>query len=123
MESKKPTIDFDTMRSNCIQIHQEVFEMYKVASHIGEDLELPVKSADELRTNEKTKTWDGMGRFAKELLDNETIWAKLPERLWVNIDVVYQGQKKEWVKEEAKKSLLDCYYQLGGKNLYYEAVS
>lgn len=123
MESKKPTIDFDTMRSNCIQIHQEVFEIYKVANHIGKDLELPVKSADELKTNEKTKSWDGMGRFAKELLDNEVMWSKLPERLWVNIDILYKGQKKEWVKDEAKKSLLDCYYQLGGKNLYYEAVS
>ena len=123
MESKKPIIDFDTMRSNCIQIHQEVFEIYKVANHIGEDLELPIKSADELKTNEKTKSWDGMGRFAKELLDNENIWAKLPERLWIDIDVAYLGHKTEWIKEEAKKSLLDCYYQLGGKNLYYESAS
>lgn len=115
---KTPTIDFATMRENCIQIHQEVFELYKVAEHIGEDLNLPVKSADELRTNENTKSWDGMGRFAKELYDNESIWNQLPEKLWVRLDVAYEGQRKEWVKEDAKKSLLDCYYQLGGKNLY-----
>jgi hypothetical protein len=117
----KPTIDFDTMRSNCIQIHQEVFELYKVANHIGEDLNLDVKSADELIHNEKTKTWDGMGRFAKELLDNECVWEKLPEKLWINIDMVFIGQKKEWIKEDAKNSLLNCYYQLGGKNLYYDS--
>jgi hypothetical protein len=116
MENKKLTIDFDTMRSHCMQIHQEVFELYKVANRIGEDLELPVKSADELRTNEKTKSLDGMGRFAKQLLDNDTVWSKLPERLWINIDI-HSGQKKEWIKEEAKKSLFNCYCQLGGKNL------
>lgn len=25
---RTPTIDFETMRENCIQIHQEVFEIY-----------------------------------------------------------------------------------------------
>lgn len=118
---KTPKIDFATMRENCIQIHQEVFEIYKVADHIGEDLNLSVKSADELKTNENTKSWDGMGRFAKELYDNENMWSQLPEKLWVKLDVAYEGHKKEWVKEDCKKSLLDCYYQLGGKNLYFNS--
>jgi len=119
MATKIPTIDFYTMRANCIQIHQEVFEIFTVANHIGEDLNLPIKSEDELSTNERTKTWDGMGRFAKELLDNNEMWDKLPEKLWIGINPNNIGEKKEWIKQEAKASLLDCYYQLGGKNLYY----
>ncbi len=123
MKNNAPTIDFDTMRENCIQIHQEVFELYKVANHIGEDLNLSVKSADELRTSEETKTWDGMGRYAKMLYDNNEMWAKLPDKLWINVAVAFEIQRIEWVKEESKKSLLDCYLQLGGKNLYYNTVS
>ncbi len=118
MSNNKTTIDFDTMRTNCIQIHQEAFELFIVANHIGETLQLPVNSADELRTNINTKSWDGMGRFAKDLYDNETLWSKLPRELRINLNVAFQGSTKLWKKEEAKASLLDCYYQLGGKNLY-----
>ncbi len=108
------SIDFDTMRSNCIQIHQEVFEMFLVADHIGEKLDIKVKSADELKTHEETKTWDGMGRYAKELYENQQVWDQLPVSLWIDI----HGNKTQWVKEKARAELLDCYYQLGGKNLY-----
>ena len=114
-----PTIDFDTMRVNCIAIHQETFKLFKVAKHIGESLNLVVNSADELKTNQQTKTWDGMGRFAKELYDNFELWNKLPDSLNITIDVAYQGQKEFWEKEKAKKELLDCYYHLGGKNLFF----
>jgi len=108
------TIDFDTMRSNCIQIHSEVFYMLKVANHIGEDLGLIVKEADELIKHPETKSWDGMGRYAKKLYDDVEMWEKLPIKLWVE----YEDRKIEWIKEKAKAELLDCYYQLGGKNLY-----
>ena len=110
----KPTIDFDTMRVNCIEIHQQTYELFLVAKHIGEELNLIVQSADELRTHEQTKTWDGMGRFAKKLYDNTAMWAKLPEQLWV---VNFNNDKVKWKKENALKELIDCYYQLGGKNL------
>lgn len=116
MGTEKPTIDFDTMRENCIQIHQEVSEIFNVAKHIGESLELPVKSADELRKHPEMKKWDGMGRFSKELYDNTLLWNKLPEELWITLDG--SGKRKHWIKEKAKKELLSCYYHLGGKNLY-----
>ena len=114
MKNNDFKIDFFTMRENCIQIHQEVFELFCVAKHIGEKLNLPVKSADELRTSPLTETWDGMGRFAKQLFDDNQLWDAMPDRLLVKVDTL----RKEWVKEKAKKTLLDCYYQLGGKNLY-----
>lgn len=111
-------IDFDTMRVNCIQIHQEVFELLIVAKHIGEELNLIVKDADELRNNPETKTWDGMGRYAKTLYDDTAMWDILPETLNIRIDVSYDGQKKLWNKKEARAELLNCYQSLGGKNLY-----
>jgi len=114
MENKELTISGGVMRENCIEIHQQVFELYKVADHIGEDLELEVKSANDLLG----KTWPAMGRFAKELHDNSELWDKLPESMRVQIDVAYTGQSTQWVKEEARKRLLDCYFELGGKRLY-----
>lgn len=108
------TIDFNTIRSCCIQIHQETYELFKVAGYIGETIDIPVKSADELRTNKNTKSWDGMGRYAKELYDNKEIWYKMPEHLTIKI----MGQPKNWNKEEARKELLNCYEQLGEKSLY-----
>lgn len=107
-------MDFQVMRENCISIHQEMYELFKVADDIGVDLNLTVKSADELKTHISTKSWDGMGRFAKDLYDNTTIWDKLPDRLWI------QGvsHRQEWKKEEARKELLDCYFHLGGEKLF-----
>jgi len=113
MENQKLTISGGVMRENCIEIYQQVFELYKVANHIGVDLELEVKSADELRG----KAWEDMGRFAKELHDNKALWAKLPDRLHVEIDVAYKGQRTKWIKAKAIESLLDCYYELGGNRL------
>jgi hypothetical protein len=79
-----PKIDFDIMRSNCIQIHQEVFEMFQVAHYIGVDLHLLVRSADELKSHEQTRSWDGMGRFAKQVYDDNKTWDILPEKLFVH---------------------------------------
>lgn len=109
-------IDFDTMRSNCIQIHQEVHEMILVAKHIGETLKFPydIIEANDLMSNDFTKNWNGMGIFAKDLYDNESLWNQLPSKLTIQLNTC----KKEWIKEEAKSELLDCYYQLGAKNLY-----
>ncbi|HSE56944.1 MAG TPA: hypothetical protein VLB02_02575 [Candidatus Paceibacterota bacterium] len=106
-----PSIDFDTMRSNCIQIHQECFEL----SLVTKKLNIPVQTIphDELSTNEKTKTWNDMGRYAKELFDNDKMWATLPEKL----DIELRTGTKTWSKNEAKKSLLDCYKNLGGELL------
>lgn len=109
----KPTIDFDTMRANCIQIHQETFLLFKVAKHIGEELDITVKSADELRTHPDTKSWDGMGRFAKKLYDNIKVWDAMPTHL----SLVYDGERVYWEKDKARAELLNCYQQLGGKNL------
>lgn len=106
---KNPTIDFETMRANCIQIHQETFLLIKVAKHIGEELNLIVKEADELKTHADTKMWDGMGRFAKSVYDNNKIWDAMPEYLSI--------PEKIWKKEEARKEFFNCYQQLGGKNL------
>jgi hypothetical protein len=107
-----PKIDFDTMRSNCIQIHQEISEMFQVAHYIGVDLHLLVRSADELKSHEQTRSWDGMGRFAKQVYDDNKTWDILPEKLFVH------HLKIDWVKQKAQDSLLDCYYHLGGNNLY-----
>lgn len=104
------------MRANCIQIHQETHEILLVADHIGEDINIKVKSADELRTHEETKTWDGMGRYAKELYDNNELWNVLPEHLVITLP--HNDSKIQWKKEAAKAELLNCYQQLGGKNLY-----
>lgn len=111
------TIDFNTMRVNCIQIHQETFELLQAARQIGLDLGLIVNDADQLANHEQTKSWDGMGRFAKQLLDNSEMWDKLPSRLWIFIEKKDNGPKKEWIKDKAKSELLDCFYQLGGYNL------
>jgi len=110
-----PTIDFDTMRVNCIQIHQETSELFKVADRIGVDLNLIVKSADELRKHELTKSWDGMGRYAKDLVDNTTLWDQLPVHLSITM---CDGSRKMWIKEEAKAELLNCFQELGGNNLF-----
>lgn len=111
------SIDFETMRVNCIQIHQEVFELLLVAKQISVDLGLHVTDADQLGKHEKTKSWDGMGRFASELYDNKEMWAKLPECTYIKINVSWEGQTKLWDKEKARAELLDCFYQLGGNNL------
>lgn len=117
----KPTIDFNIMRSNCVEIHQQLTMLFKVAKQVGEKLNLIVNSADELRTHEQTKTWDGMGRFAKELHDNAGVWARLPESLTLRVDLAYEGHIDTWHKEKARKALLDCYLELGGKNLYVKS--
>ena len=111
---EKITIDYDTMRENCIQIHQEVHELYLVANHIGEDLGLAVKSADELITHPETKSWDGMGRYAKMLYDKKEMWDKLPNKLWV----VSNEHRIEWIKDKSRNELLNCHFHLGGKKLY-----
>jgi hypothetical protein len=102
------------MRSNCIQIHQETFLLLIVAEHIGERLNLIVESADELRTHPETKTWDGMGRFAKSLYDNDKMWESMPE--YLNI-VLPAGDRTTWKREDSRKELLNCYQHLGGKKL------
>lgn len=102
-------IDFDTMRVNCIQIHQETLMLFKVANHIGEKLNLIVENADELKTHPETKAWEGMGRFAKSLYDNKEMWDSLPEHL--------HAQGISWEKDAAKKELLNCYQHLGGKRI------
>ena len=111
---KKTTIDFDTMRVNCIQIHQETHELFQVAEHVGEDLNLVVETADELKTHPETKTWEGVGRFAKSLYDNKDLWNSMPEYLSIG--------NKYWEKEKSRAELLNCYQQLGGKNLDIELI-
>ncbi len=109
-----PKIDFDTMHANCIQIHQECYEIELVTKQRG--LPLLTISKDELKSNEKTKSWDGMGRYAKELYDNKEIWETLPPQAQI---VCNEMVPKLWKREEARASLLDCFEQLGGKNLYF----
>jgi hypothetical protein len=99
------------MRANCIQIHQETHLLFIVAKHIGEELNLIVKTADELKKHPETKTWDGMGRFAKSLYDNTKIWDAMPEHLSIPELPIH------WKKEKARNELLNCYQHLGGKNL------
>lgn len=84
--------------------------------HIGETLNFPygIVEANDLKTNDFTKNWNGMGIFAKDLYDDESLWNQLPQKLTIQLITC----KKEWIKEEAKAELLDCYYQLGAKNLY-----
>lgn len=110
------TIDFETIRVNCIQIHREIHEMFLVANHIGVNLELKIKHEDELRTHPDTKSIAGMGIFAKEIYDNTELWQKLPKQLWVQL---YSG-KKLWDKEKAKAEFLDCFYHLGGNRVYHQ---
>lgn len=112
-----PVIDFETMRENCISIHQQMVLIFAVANHIGEDLNLKIKDAEQLKTHPDTKTWVGMGKFAKEVYDNPIIWDQLPDELWVKI---FRESREHFVKKDVKAELLDCYYQLGGKNLYKE---
>lgn len=109
-------MDFDTIRSNCINIHQQVFLMNIVALHIGEPLGILRK--DELSTNEETRSWDGMRRYAKKLYDDNSIWDKLPEEMNITINVAFKGQIEQWNKEKCRKELLQSYYELGGKNLF-----
>lgn len=108
------TIDWFTMRENCIQIHQETAELFRVATHIGEDLGLIVNSADELRTNEQTKVWEGMGKFANDIYNNTALWDKLPSNCRI---VMCDDSVKMWNKEKARAEFKDCFLQLGGKNL------
>lgn len=108
------TKDFYTVRENCIQIHQEVTELLLVGKTIGEDLGLI--SDNELSTHEKTKSWDGMGRYAKELYDDKAMWDKLPEKSAIYLE--YSGIRKVWEKQKAREELFDCYQQLGGKSLH-----
>lgn len=108
-------IDFATMRENCIQTHQVVSDLFRVFDHVGVHPDIKVKSADELRTHEETKSWDGMGRYSKELHDNDAIWNELPKELWIR---THDGERILWKKKKAKKLLLDSYWSLGGKNLY-----
>lgn len=105
------------MRANCIQIHQETFELLQVAKQIGINLGLHITDADQLAKHEKTKSWDGMGRFAGELYGNTEMWEKLPESTYIRIDVSFEGQTKLWDKSKARAELLDCFCQLGGNNL------
>ncbi len=107
-------MDFDTMRSNCIQIHQECYELGIVAEVIG--IPKPTIDKDELSKNPKTKSWDGMGRYAKEIYDDDKLWNKLPSSLYIVLP--HNNQRKKWDKKETKDSLLDCFYQLGGATLY-----
>lgn len=108
-----PKIDFDTMHVNCIQIHQETLKLFAVANHVGEELNLLVKTADELKTHPETKSWDGLGRFAKSLYDNQSLWDSMPE--YLSIEGGFY-----WDKKESRDELLNCYQHLGGKNLDLE---
>ena len=109
-------VDFSTMRENCIQIHQQVYELLLVGNHIGIDVNLKVKEANELKSHPDTKTWDGMGRFSKEVYDNNKMWDLLPEKLWITLP--FNSNRIEWVKEKARSLFLDSFYSLGGNNLY-----
>lgn len=107
------------MRANCIKIYNETFELYKVSEQLGVDLELSIKNVDGFKVDKKTKTWDGIGLFAKEVFDNENLWKKLPEKLIITIDAQFIGETKEWTKEKARQSLIDCYNNLGGEQLCF----
>ncbi len=76
MEQQVEKIDFETMRVNCIQIYQEVADMHKVAKKVG--ISIDVLEAEQLKTDEKTKTWNGMRSYAKELHDNDELWKNMP---------------------------------------------
>lgn len=111
-------IDFDTMRCNCIEIYDQTSRLIKLGRQLGIDLALPFESAEQLSSDPSTKSWDGMGRWAKNLVDNTTMWDKLPNTYTLTIDVAYKGQKMEWNKAEAQASLIDCFKQLGGQQLF-----
>ncbi len=114
MSNVIPKIDFDTMRVNCIQIHQEVVDLLKVAKRIGEPIDIKVNEADELKINPDTKTWDGMGRYAKWLYDQTELWDRMPVQLTIQ---TCDSLTKVWSKGKALAELLNCYQELGGKNL------
>jgi len=105
-------MDFYTMRENCIAIHQVCHEIGLVTNI----LHLPQLTIhkDELATNEKTKSWYGMGRYAKELYDDAAMWAQLPSFQ----NIISNGQSRSWSKESARLELLICYEKLGGMELY-----
>ena len=103
-------MDYSTMRGNCISIHQQVSEILEVIKVLNIDIKLLVKDADELRTHEETKSWDGMGRYAKELYDNNRMWDQLPR--FADMD------GRRWSKDDTRKELLDCYSKLGGEDLF-----
>lgn len=109
-----PKIDFQTMRENCIQIYQEAYEIEVVCKSVGISSVLPFPH-EQLKENTETKSWDGLGRWAKKIYDDAVLWAKLPNVR--NIHLI-NGINKKWSKEEARKSLLDCFEELGGQLLY-----
>ncbi len=110
--NKNTIMDFDTMRANCIAIHQTCYEIGLVTEQLG--LPLLTIHKDKLATHEKTKSWDGMGRYAKELYDNVELWDQLPE----SASIMAVNTRKMWYKEDAKDDLLDAFNKLGGKKLY-----
>jgi len=117
-----PQIDFSTMRESCIEIYQVVSELFDLGAHIGVPILFPgryatVRSADNLRTDESTKRWDDMCRFAKDLHDDAAFWAGLPD-VPVMVKRSWQEGRFEWTKAGAKRNLLEQFYSLGGMKTY-----
>lgn len=106
------SIDFQTMRENCIEVHQITADIFRVKPeiHIYTQNRTPVLHADDLiYIISETKPWDGMGGFAAYLHSDQSVWSALPE----TATIVIRGVTKKWVKEEQRRNLIDAAKALG----------
>lgn len=112
MESNIIKMDFETMHANCIEIHQQCYELYYAAKKYNVYIDIILY--DDLSTNTETKSWDGMGRYAKKLLDSKQMWDLLPETISFRTELAAYN----WNKKEAQQRLKDAFQELGGQKLY-----
>jgi hypothetical protein len=124
IKMNKPSIDFMTMRENCIEIYQVVSELFDLGKHIGIPIKLPspynfITSASDLTSDPMTKKWEGMCSFAKDLHDYTALWNQLPDvDVTVPTETLGRVTRFTWKKSEALTDLLKSFYSMGGQKTY-----